>query len=303
MSEQSQSRPELVIDAALARALVAAQFPHWAHLPVTPVAFGGWHNRTFHLGDSMIARLPGKPYYRHEVDKEQLWLPRLAPQLPLPIPTPLALGEPGEGYPWRWSIYGWIEGETAGRAQITDRVMFARDLARFLQALHAADAAGGPAPGRHNFFRGGPLATYDRETRDAIAVLADRIDGPLALGLWEAALAAAWDGRPVWLHGDVSPGNMLARDGVLSAVIDFGSCAVGDPACDLAIAWTFFEGESRAAFRDALPLDPGTWARGLGWALWKALIVTAKAPGTNQGEAAISLRVLQDLIGGVAGVD
>lgn len=303
MSEHSQPRPELVIDAALARALVAAQFPHWAHLPVTPVAFGGWDNRTFHLGDAMTVRLPSRSYYREQVEKEQLWLPRLAQQLPLPIPVPIAMGEPAESFPWRWSIYGWIEGETAARGEIADRVAFALDLAGFLNALEAADATDGPLPGTHNFFRGGRTSTYDQETRNAIAVLGDRIDGAAALALWEAGLATTWDKPPVWLHGDVSPGNMLVREGRLSAVIDFGSSGIGDPACDLAIAWTFFDGEARDAFREARPIDPDTWTRGAAWALWKALIVKAKAPGANQGETALSQKVLQDLIGGVAGVD
>lgn len=303
MPEQATPRPKLIIDAELARRLVAGHFPHWAHLPVTPVAFGGWDNRTFQLGPAMSVRLPSRSYYREQVEKEQLWLPRLAPQLPLPIPTPIAMGEPAEGYPWRWSVYGWIEGDTAAQGRIDDRVAFARDLAGFLTALYAAEAIDGPPPGTHNFFRGGLLSTYDQQTRDAIAVLGDRIDGEAARAIWETGLATTWDKPPVWLHGDVSPGNMLVRDGRLSAVIDFGSSGVGDPACDLAIAWTFFDGEAQRAFREALPLDADTWGRGAAWALWKALIVTARSPGANQGEAAVSLKVLKGLIGGVSGVD
>lgn len=303
MSEHSSPRPELIIDADLARRLVASQFPQWADLPVTPVAFGGWDNRTFHLGEAMSVRLPSRSHYREQVAKEQLWLPRLAPQLPLPIPSPIAMGEPAEGYPWRWSIYGWIEGETAGRGRIDDGIGFVRDLAAFLRALYAADATDGPPPGTHNFHRGGHLDVYDRETRDAIAVLGDRIDRDAAIAIWETGLSTVWQKPPVWLHGDVSPGNMLVRDGRLSAVIDFGSSGVGDPACDLAITWTFLEGEAQAAFREALAMDRDTWARGAAWALWKALIVTAKAPGANQGEAAVSRKVLTELIGGISGVD
>lgn len=273
------------IDAALVERLIAAQFPQWAHLPVRPVAFGGWDNRTFHLGEAMSVRLPSQRWYVRQVEKEQVWLPKLAPQLPLPIPAPLALGEPGEGYEWPWSVYAWLEGETALQGQIDDMIALARSLAHFLSALQAIDATDGPPAGRHSFFRGGPLSTYDAETREAVAALGERIDAGATLAVWDAALASEWRGPPVWVHGDVAPGNLLVRDGALSAVIDFGSSAVGDPACDLAIAWTFFEGESREAFRAALPLDPETWARGRGWTLWKALIVWAGLPGANPAGA------------------
>jgi aminoglycoside phosphotransferase (APT) family kinase protein len=260
------------------------------------VAEGGWDNRTFHLGDEMLIRLPSARRYVAQVDKERVWLPRLAPGLPLSIPEPLAQGAPGDGYPWPWSVYRWIEGETASAAGISDPIGFARDLAGFLAALHRLDARDGPAPGPHNFFRGGPLATYDADTREAVAKLGERIDAAAVLAVWEAALAASWSGPPVWVHGDVTAGNLLVRDGRLSAVIDFGCCGVGDPACDLAIAWTFFDGEAREAFRSGLPLDAGTWARGRGWTLWKALIVWAALPGANPMGADRSAGIVADLI-------
>ncbi len=283
------------IDAALAGRLVVAQFPRWAALPVQPMAARGWDNRTFRLGDEMVVRLPSAERYAAQVAKEQRWLPRLAPGLPLPIPAPLALGEPGEGYPWPWSVYRWIEGETAA-ATIADPVRFAVDLAGFLSALDRFDPQDGPPPGAHNFFRGGPLATYDAETRRSVAKLGERLDVRSVLAVWDAALAADWDGPPAWLHGDVTPGNLLTRDGRLSAVIDFGCCGVGDQACDLAIAWTFLRGAAREAFRSALPLDAATWARGRGWTLWKALIVWAALPGANPLGAEQSARIIADLV-------
>ena len=146
------------------------------------------------------------------------------------------------------------------------------DLAGFLVALRGVDAAGGPAPGRHNFFRGGPLATYADETVRSIAALGAEIPGGAALRVWEDAMAAGWAGDPVWFHGDVATGNLLLRDGRLAAVIDFGTSGVGDPACDVVIAWTLLSGASRDAFRATLGADPATWSRGRGWALWKALI-------------------------------
>ncbi|TPM37411.1 aminoglycoside phosphotransferase family protein [Mesorhizobium sp. B2-3-4] len=266
---------KLTIDTALVRRLIAAQFPHWRHLRVEPVAFGGWDNRTFHLGDEMTVRLPSAAAYCQQVEKEHRWLPKLAPLLPLPIPAPLAMGAPAEGYPWHWSVYGWIAGETAKRERIANLSEFATDLARFLAALKSIDATDGPAPGQHNFFRGGPLSVYDGETRQAISALGNRIDASAATAAWEVALAAAWKGPPVWFHGDVSQGNLLVENGRLSAVIDFGTSGVGDPSCDLAIAWTLFHGQSRNIFRAGIAADQATWARGRGWALWKALITAA----------------------------
>ena len=291
------SRTEF-LDGTLARSLVASQFPQWANLPIRPVTPGGWDNRTFHLGELMIVRLPSAAEYAAQVEKEHEWLPRLSPSLPLAIPVPLALGEPRHGYPWKWSIYGWIEGDTATPEGIRDLSELAASLAKFLITLQSVDPEGGPPPGRHNFYRGGPLTTYDAETRKAINELKGKIDVDAANRAWEAALAATWHGRPVWIHGDVSADNLLLQEGRLGAVIDFGMLGVGDPACDLAIAWTLFAGESRKVFRAMLRLDAGTWHRSRGWALWKASIVAAGVTKTNAlgvGQALCTIReVLAD---------
>jgi aminoglycoside phosphotransferase (APT) family kinase protein len=266
------------VDAALATRLVARQFPQWADLPVAPVSLSGWDNRSFRLGDDLLVRLPSHEAYAAAVEKEQRWLPRLAPQLPLPVPRPVGLGRPDDEYPWPWSVYAWIDGEPAATAPPTDLDSFAVDLARFLVALRGADAEDGPAAGPHSFWRGGPLSTYDEEARRAFAALGD--DGRMT-AVWDRALASTWDRPPVWCHGDVAVGNLLVRDGRLAAVIDFGSSAVGDPACDTVIAWTLFTGSSRAVFRRTLDLDDDTWDRGRGWALWKAAITLAAGPSPD----------------------
>ncbi len=262
----------MIIDVPLVRRLVTEQFPQWADLPVRPVAVGGNDNRTFHLGDAMTVRLPSAEGYVASVAKEQRWLPVLAPHLPVPIPAPLGQGRPGAGYPWPWSVNRWLDGTTAGPDTVADLAAFAVDLAGFLIALQGVDTGGEPAAGRHSFWRGAALDHYDDETRKAIAALDGRIDGAAATAEWDAALAARWHGRPVWFHGDVASGNILVRDGRLAAVIDFGTSGVGDPACDLVIAWTFLDVPARDAFRTALGVDDATWQRGRGWALWKALI-------------------------------
>lgn len=287
-----------VVDDALVRRLVTTQFPHWADLPIRPVLPGGWNNRTFHLGEHMLVRMPRAAYYAAQVEKEQHWLPRLAPLLPLPIPAPLAIGEPADDYPWRWSIYRWLEGATAAPDRIADLSDFAIALGQFLIALQRIDATGGPAPGPHNFYRGGPLATYDAETRQALVAMKGTIDVDTATEVWETALATNWNGSPVWIHGDVNAANLLVQQGRLQSVIDFGNLGVGDPACDLSIAWRLFGGESREVFRATLPLDPGTWARARGWTLWKALIVAAGITDANpiDVEAAPPRRVIDAVL-------
>jgi aminoglycoside phosphotransferase (APT) family kinase protein len=275
---------------ALAAALVAAQFPQWADLPVVPVATDGWDNTTFRLGDDLSIRLPSADDYAAQVEKEQRWLPVLAAHLPVPIPEPVAVGRPDGRFPRPWSIYRWIDGETATVDRIRDLTEFATDLAGFLSALEAIDATGGPPPGAHNFFRGGPLAVYDAECRAAIERAADVIDVELAAAAWAAALASTWEWPPVWVHGDVAPSNLLVAGGVLRAVIDFGCSAVGDPACDLVMAWTFFDDDSRAVFRDTLDFDQATWSRARGWALWKALITVVHTSATGPDPDAAARR-------------
>jgi aminoglycoside phosphotransferase (APT) family kinase protein len=195
--------------------LIAEQFPHWSHLPVVPVELSGWDNRTFRLGSDMSVRLPSAAGYVAQVEKEHRWLPQLAPHLPLPIPSPLAMGQPSDAYPFPWSIYRWIDGEPAAIAPISDLSEFAKTLASFLAALQAIDAGDGPAAGEHNFFRGGPVVTYDSEARRAIEALAGEIGADLATEVWETALASSWQDRPVWVHGDVASGNLLVAKGGL----------------------------------------------------------------------------------------
>ncbi|HEV2070637.1 MAG TPA: aminoglycoside phosphotransferase family protein [Acidimicrobiales bacterium] len=275
---ESDITPELV-----AR-LIADQFPQWSELAIRSVEPSGSDNTTFSLGDTLSVRLPSAAAFAAQVDKEHRWLPVLAGQLPLAIPEPVALGKASRWFPWPWSIYRWLEGEPATVERISDLNVFAVELAGFLDALYGIDPVGGPRAGKHNFFRGGPLDVYDEQTRHSIQLMAGAIDAEAAVDVWEESLARRWDRPPVWIHGDVAPSNLLVVDGVLSAVIDFGCAAVGDPACDLVIAWTFLTDAERQIFRRRLGLDSATWARGRGWALWKALITLA-AEKERHGDA------------------
>jgi aminoglycoside phosphotransferase (APT) family kinase protein len=284
------------IDATLVTQLIRAQFPQWAELPVAPVENGGWDNRTFRLGDSMCVRLPSALRYVVQVEKEHRWLPVLRPHLPLLIPVPLGLGAPGASYPWPWSIYAWLDGKPAHADRIHDRGRFAVDLAQFLVALRGIDACNGPVAGTHNFHRGGSLAVYDTETRQSIGMLADEIDVATVTEVWDAALTTSWQGPPVWVHGDVAETNLLVKEGRLNAVIDFGCAGVGDPSCDLVISWTFLDPANRKEFRSAVALDPATWKRARGWAIWKALITLAQLRDINPIKAEKARQVIRDIL-------
>lgn len=273
-----------------------SQFPKWANLPINQVEFSGWDNRTFRLGNNMSVRLPSEEWYAAQVEKEQYWLPKLAPFLPFQIPIPLALGNPDKNYPRQWSIYQWLEGENATTENISNLLEFAVSLAQFLVALQQIDSSGGPLPGEHNFFRGGALNVYDDETRNSIAILKNEINSDMATEVWEAAINTKCNGKPVWLHGDFAIGNLLVNKGKLSAIIDFGCLGIGDPACDLTIAWTFLSGESRNAFVETLNLDGATWARARGWALWKALITLVEHIETDANKSKHARNVINEVL-------
>jgi aminoglycoside phosphotransferase (APT) family kinase protein len=287
MREEKLRAGKFDVDVPLVERLVATQFPQWAGLPIRPVERDGWDNWTFHLGNDMKVRLPSAMGYAEQAEKEAYWLPRLAPHLPLPVPVPIGIGRPAEGYPCPWSIYRWLEGAPVARENVDDAVQFGWDLAKFLIALQRIDATGGPPPGQHNYFRGADvMAAYGDEARRSIDSIAETIDAPAAHAVLDAAAAAPFTGPPVWLHGDIAAGNLLQCEGQLAAVIDFGGCAVGDPACDLVIAWVFLDGAGRDSFRLSMPVDDAMWARARAWALWKSALVLANGMVVNPSENA-----------------
>jgi aminoglycoside phosphotransferase (APT) family kinase protein len=225
---------EVEIDADLVRRLLATQFPQWAELPLERVPASGTDHAIYRLGPEMSVRLPRIHWAVGQAEKEWRWFPKLAPQLPLAIPTPLAKGEPGEGYPYPWLVSPWIDGADATPEHLGDLREAAVDLAQFIRALQRIDTTGGPRSGPTG--RGVPLAVRDAYTRDAIARAAGLVDTAAVTAAWEAALTApVWDRDPVWIHGDLLPGNVLARDGRICAVIDWGTSGVGDPAVELIV--------------------------------------------------------------------
>jgi aminoglycoside phosphotransferase (APT) family kinase protein len=268
---------ELPIDAPLVRALLTEQFPEWAGLSLDRVRSFGTDNALYRLGADMVVRLPRIEWATRDIDKDARWLEQLRPLLPVELPELLATGVPGDGYPWTWGIYRWLEGENPVVGAIARVEELARDVGRFVAAvrrLDLTDTRGGS--------RAGALAARDAEVRRAIDQVAGEFDRAALTAGWEEALRApAWDGPPVWTHGDLLRGNLLLRDGLLSAVIDWSLLGVGDPACDALPAWSVLPPETREVFRDEAGLDDATWARGRGWALCVGLLQVPYYTQTN----------------------
>ncbi|HEY9294576.1 MAG TPA: aminoglycoside phosphotransferase family protein [Microlunatus sp.] len=265
------------IDENLVRQLITAQFPQWRALPIRSVANQGWDNRTFRLGDDLTVRLPSAAGYVPAVAKEDRWLPRLAPFLSVPIPVPVAVGTPSEAYPFPWSIRRWLHGHPLDSQKPDDPTRLAEQLGAFLVMLRSAPPDG-PLAGSHSFYRGCHPSAYGDQVQTALAKLGPAVDAASCWAIWKAGTATVWTEQPVWFHGDVAAGNVLIDDDGLAAMIDFGTSGVGDPACDLQIAWTYFSPPERQVLRRSAGLDDDCWHRARAWALWKELIGHADSP-------------------------
>ena len=286
------------ITLSLVEQLIQEQFPEFSDLTIQPVKVQGHDNLSFRLGHDRLIRLPTKKAYALKVPKEQEILPKIAQDLSVVIPAPLKLGRPSNEYPFHFSIYQWIDGESANNVQVDQKTKehIAVDLAKFLQELQSIDTKDGPLPGLHNWWRGDHVSVYDQQARSQIEELKDLIDRSKALALWEKALSTRWTNKPVWIHGDFASGNIVINDGKLSGIIDFGGIGVGDPACDLGITWTFLEGRSRKYFRDCMGLDEDTWTRARGWVLWKATFELCNIIDKSDRVAIIQKRLIEDVL-------
>jgi aminoglycoside phosphotransferase (APT) family kinase protein len=288
---------QLRIDRALVRGLVDDQFPEWAGLGLSRVVSTGTENAMYRLGADLAVRLPLRPTKAEQVRKERRWLPSLARSLPLPIPVPVGHGEPSRQYPSPWTVCRWLPGTDAVAPGPADLDETARRLAAFVLALRAVDTADGPAPGPHNFWRGVALSERDEQTRAALVQCEGLIDTDAAAQRWERDLAAAvHSGDPVWVHGDLTPANLLLENGRLTAVIDWGGLGVGDPAADLLPAWNLFTGASRRTFRAAVGADDDQWARARGLALSVALVALPYYLNTNAAMARWARDVIREVL-------
>ena len=287
------------INVDLVHRLVTSQFPQWSELPIRPVAMQGNDNRTFRLGDDLAVRLPSHERYAAGVAKEDRFLPLLAAHLAVPVPAPVVTGHPTAEYPYPWSIRHWLVGQAPDSDAHLDRIRFAADLGAFLRELRTVPVDNGPMAGLHCFYRGCHPSVYGDQVQEALVEVGDHVDVDACQTVWRAALRSAWSTAPVWFHGDVAVGNLLTAEGQLSGVIDFGTCGIGDPACDLVIAWTFLRGDERQVFREAVRLPNDAWARARGWALWKALI-TMQEPESPHDE--LQVHALAELLKEPVGV-
>jgi len=257
---------ELEIGEALVRSLLEQQFPQWAHRPIVAVEPRGTVSAIFRLGDELSVRLARRNGRTQPGTKEREWLPALGRRLPVDVPMPVAEGKPTSEYPWYWDVQTWVHGETVSVEEI-DAIQAARDLATLIRALQRIDPTGAPEG------RGIALAKRDAEFRYWLA----RYRGnPNVSREWDRALSASvWNGPPVWHHGDLDSRNWLVKAGRISGVIDWGSMGVGDPACDVMVAWKLHSPFARDAFRNALPTDDSTWERARGWVLSQAVAILA----------------------------
>jgi aminoglycoside phosphotransferase (APT) family kinase protein len=284
----------------LARKLIAAQFPEYASLPIVDVEKQGHDNRTYRLGDHRLVRMPTAAHYALKVPKEQALLPQLAKRLSVNIPAPIKMGKPSTDYPFPFSIYKWLPGKSINLLTLTkqEKEQLAFALANFLKELQAITDVEGPEPGQHNWWRGDHVSVYDKGAREQIAELAEIIDVTQALALWDKACATKWDKKPVWIHGDFAIGNILMDGGKLSAVIDFGGPAVGDPACDLVMAWTYLSGKAREIFISEMDMDHDPWLRARAWALWKATYELCQIKDKTSPEALFQKRIIDEVMNG-----
>lgn len=260
------------IDEALVSNLISGHFPQWKDIPVAPMVPMGHDNRTFRLGDELLVRLPSDPGYVPHIPVEILCLQNLQPYLQVKVPQCVAAVEADELFPAPWTVNRYLPGETVTHSTVTaeQECVFALELRKALQELQSAPDFGAPAAGAHNCYRGAHPSVYEAEAKQAMEKWKAVLPVKRLAELWACAMNTQYTEKPVWVHGDVAPGNMLVENGHLSALIDFGTSAIGDPACDDVMAWTFFSGEARKAFLQGLTED--RILRAKAWAMWKALI-------------------------------
>ena len=282
---------EIDISVSLVEKLIRKQAPQWADLPVAPVPSMGTDNALFRLGDTMQIRLPRIGWAVDNIDKEFTWLPQIAPFISVPITTALFKGNPIEDYPYHWAIYDWLEGENPKPGCADCGRDFVANITDFLKETRKIKLPDSPKAAR-----GMPLINRDEVTRKALKELAGVIDTGLAARIWDNALEVPyWDKPPVWVHGDMLPGNILIKDGKLSGVIDFSCMGLGDPACDVIVAWNLLDAKRRMLFRDLLQIDENTWIRGQAWALTQSLLILPYYKDTNPGLVEIANYTLGEI--------
>jgi aminoglycoside phosphotransferase (APT) family kinase protein len=281
-----------------AQSIIARQFPQWAELPVRPFVSSGTDHQLFRLGDHMAVRFPITEDAARSIEDEWTGLLRFA-GLPLITPQLLARGRPEPEFPHSWSVVNWIDGQDASAAAVSDWAEAARNLGLFVRALRAVEPGGGRICGPANGFRGSPLSTRDGWIRTCFDSVSDMFARQALHAAWVEALAApVWDKEPVWIHGDIHAANIVVNNGGVVSIVDFGLAALGDPACDLALAWSFLPTEYRDGFFDAAEAEDETVQRGKGWALYIGAIALSYYRERNS----VLARIGKQAIGAVLGL-
>lgn len=288
---------QIIINETIAQKLIQEQFPMYKNLEIQSVTNQGHDHKTFRLGNNLLLRLPTATRYAININKEALWLPQFTPSIATTIPMPITVGKPTTYYPCYWSIYQWIEGQSANN--LTPQEMnlneIALSLAEFLQQLASIDTKYGPKPGPHNFYRGAHPSVYFKEIQTALQKLSSFFDVGNYERIAYQAIQNSFTDIPVWVHGDISPGNIIIKNKKLNAVIDFSGIAVGDPACDLTIAWTFFDQTSKEILKSNLPYNQLMWEKAQAWALWKSLITLADIQDMQTPAATTQINILHNI--------
>lgn len=302
---------EITITTALVRQLVDEQLPNYVALPLTPLRESGSSNLLFRLGNELLLRFPRQPGGGVAINKELHWLPQISPHLPIATPEIVALGQPAANYPEHWSVVRWLEGDLPIACSPQDpatpqRSSLAIDLADTIVALRSIDVTAAAAQDPSlRWYRGRPLAEFDSATRRNIqrcrSLTGLDLDMDKASAIWDDALKvpeAHGIAADRWYHSDLVAENLLLTNGRLSAVLDFGGLAVGDPTIDLHGAWEVLDAPARAVFRKRVRATDAQWLLGRAWALGVALGAFTyywnTMPGRRRDRLAMARSVIAD---------
>lgn len=292
MPVKTLHKKEAKLSLEVVNQLLNEQFPEWSHQVIYPLNHQGTDNVMLKLGEDKIVRFPRTQRSEKSLKKECLWLPKLDSNLPIQIPHILGVGQPSEQYPYQWAIVNFLEGSCPSDSNPLDLTLAAKGLGHFIKELQKADIANAPLCSRKC-----PAMSSDKETRESMLALSDVFDIKAIAKLWDSALEVPpWKMDPVWLHGDIHAGNLLVQDRRLTGVIDFGMAGVGDPACDLMVAWMLFDQDTREIFHSAVNPDEAMWDRARGCALHFGIMAYSYYKDRDPFLAGLAKRTLNEIL-------
>lgn len=284
------------IDKNLVNSLLKKQFPEFENLEIIALDYSSVDNKIFRLGDEYLIRLPSAKKYSFQSEKEQKFLSKIADFVTIKVPELVRAGKKSDIYPSNFSIFKWIDGETAKNIQQENKEQFAFDLANILLEFQKINIENFPCSDQKNFYRGGDLNNYNQEFLYSLNHVKDLINYNNAQEIWNLALNSKFSHKNQFVHGDLSGDNILIKNEKLEAIIDFGLMCQGDPACDLVIYWKFFDKKSREIFKNRLNFNEETWNRARGWCLWKSVITLDKIKDKKPKEAKDEILLIRDIL-------